>query len=218
MNTLKAEEFFATLTPKIIKSYEKYWNSIKPKTKDDFLRRYLFAFTSVHTTWEGNIRGYQAIKNLDWFKSKRKLKSLLQNSGCGMHNVRTEYIWNFTKNFLFDSSSFIPNLVNDWAAYRDRLVKIVNGIGMAKVSFTLEMCEPLKAQVTCIDTHGIQLYELDTSHFNTKEKVKLYHKAEKHWLDSAKAVNCPPMIARCIYWDKKQNQTDSRYWSKVLEN
>jgi hypothetical protein len=27
----------------------------------------------------------------------------------------------------------------------------------------------------------------------------------------------PPYIARCIYWDRKQEKSDSRYWSHVLE-
>ena len=58
MDTTKADQFFATFPMEKVETYKQYWESVKPLTQDDIFRRWLFAFCSVHTTWEGNIRGY----------------------------------------------------------------------------------------------------------------------------------------------------------------
>jgi len=40
---------------------------------------------------------------------------------------------------------------------------------------------------------------------------------EKHWVETCKARNIPQFMARNIYWDKVQEQPNSRYWSSVFE-
>lgn len=217
MNTARAEAFFSTVTNETVARYVGYWNSIRPETMEDFFRRYLFAFTSVHTTWEGNIRGYNAIKDLGWVSDKENLRERLRNSGCGMHNARAEFIWNFKDEFFGNLNRFCT-VKGDWATYRNRLVKDIKGLGIAKVSFTLEMCFPAEAEITCIDTHGVQLYELPQNGFQNKKGVEMYEEAERHWVENSFAVGAPPTIARAIYWDRKQNQPDSRYWTYVLES
>jgi hypothetical protein len=95
---------------------------------------------------------------------------------------------------------------------RNRLKKETLGLGPAKTSFALEMCYPTKAKVVCMDTHMFQAYGLDQVKDNKK-----YESIETHWVDMCSMWNIPPYIARCMYWDTKQNKQDSSYWSYVFE-
>lgn len=108
MDKTKAQKFFDNFPKDKIVSYKEYWETVKPKNTDDIFRRYLFAFCSVHTTWEGNVRGYNAIKNFnEWTDNKESLKEKLHKSGVGLHNNRTEYIWSFKDKFLLIQKIFI---------------------------------------------------------------------------------------------------------------
>lgn len=216
MNLLNAENSLDGITTDTIERYSTYWESVKPTTEEDILRRYLFAFTSVHTSWQGNINGYNAIKDLGWVDDKADLLNRLTVARCGMQNARTKYIWDFTQMFWNDPKRFYQVKTN-FVDLRNELVPLINGIGIAKVSFSLEMIHPLEAEVTCGDTHHIQLYGLDINNFKSKEGVKTYHKMESHWVALAKDKGMSPYVARCIMWDAKQKKDDSRYWSYVLE-
>jgi len=99
-----------------------------------------------------------------------------------------------------------------WTDFRDRLVGQVLGLGMAKVSFSLEMIYPSIAEVTCLDTHLFQVFGLDQS-----KDAKQYHAMEKHWIEMCKMWNVSSYVARCIWWHRNQGYTDSRNWSFVLE-
>ena len=102
--------------------------------------------------------------------------------------------------------------------FRSRLMKSVKGIGIAKVSFTLEMCYPHLAEVACLDIHMIKLYGLSLQKFDAGKGYQIYREHEQDWIARSKAIGASPYITRCIYWDRKQNHTDSRYWSFVLED
>ena len=217
MNIEQADKFFSTLNnPKLIKRYTNYWESIKPVTIDDFFRRYLFAFTSVHSTWQSNLRGYLALRGLEWVNNKENLISRLVWAKCGMYRNRTQNIWAFKEKF-YDSPEFFCEIQADWRTHRNNLVKVIDGLGITKVSFALEMCFPKEALVSCIDTHGLKLYEFENSSFTTKKGLLEYEDAEDHWIDASVECGCSPTVARAIYWDKKQKQKSSRYWTYVLE-
>ena len=217
MNTTQANTFFDSIKSDTIKRYTDYWHGVRPVTVDDFFRRYLFAFTSVHTTWTGNVRGYNALKNLGWLENKENLRERLTNARCGMHNNRTETIWKFKDQF-YSNPELFTKVQGDWISYRNLLVNSISGLGIAKVSFTLEMCFPKEAMVSCIDTWGIKLYELPTDSFRSKAGVEMYEKAEQHWIEKSVDVDASPMVTRSIYWDKLKNRRNPRYWSYVLEN
>jgi len=209
---------FKNISKKEINDYTKYWKSISPKTDSEVLRRWLFAYTSIHTTWAGNVRGYNAIKNFDeWIDDKESLGQKLHDSRCGMQNKRQEFIWNFTQDFISNSKEFYQGKEETWIEFRNRLVNRCKGIGMAKVSFTLEMCYPSEAEIVCLDTHMIKLYGMIEKSFTSKKEKVAYEKYEQDWIERSKMLSSSPYIARCIFWDKKQQQSDSRYWSHVLE-
>ena len=143
---MSLDQLFNNIHQPEVKEYTKYWKSVAPKTDEEIFRRWLFAYTSIHTTWEGNVRGYNAIKNFDeWITDKDLLLQKLIESKCGLHNNRTEYIWDFAQGYLDNPKDYVKGKKENWIDFRNRLVKKCRGIGIAKVSFTLEMCFPDKA-------------------------------------------------------------------------
>lgn len=209
----EVESFFNTVDKHTVDSYRKYWDALTPKNTSSVFQRWLFAFMSVHTSWKSNIAGYTAIKKWwQWVNREEELKNRIHTSRVGMHNNRTKYICEFTKDFWENLDIYERTAGENWTTYRNRLEKRVLGLGPAKTSFSLEMCFPNDAHVACMDTHLFQVYGLD----QTRDS-RMYEKIEAHWLDMSRMWNIPPYIARCIYWDRKQNQQDSSYWAHVLE-
>jgi len=216
----KAYHFFNNLTNKDkadIEKYKKYWSTITPYTNQEIFRRYLFAFCSVHTSWESNVKGYQYIKDFkEWIHNPLILRNRLIESGVGLYNNRTNYIMQFSNMFWNNPEDFKINTFNH-AIARNRIVNTIPGLGHAKVSFALEMIKPLEAQVLCGDIHHLRLYNLENLNYKTKLGQKIYEKMENNWLENCKQVDIPPFMVRQLFWDRLQNQPDCRYWSHVFE-
>ena len=215
-----ADKFFANFPKDKVISYKEYWASVQPQNADDIFRRYLFAYCSVHTTWKGNCSGYNAIKNFDeWIDNKETLRDKLANSGVGLHNNRTEYIWDFKTQFWANPKDFYLTTKKYHVKKRDQIVNRIKGLGMAKVSFALEMIHPNEARVLCGDVHQLRLYNMEHLTYNKNKKgIDKYKKMERHWSVNCGKLKIPSYVARCVYWDAIQNKEDSRYWSHVLEN
>jgi len=215
-----ADKFFAEFPKDKVVSYKEYWESVQPQNTDDIFRRYLFAYCSVHTTWKGNCSGYNAIKDFSqWIDSKEVLREKLANSGVGLHNNRTEYIWDFKTQFWNKPQDFYFTTKKYHVKQRDQIVNRIKGLGMAKVSFALEMIHPNHARVLCGDVHQLRLYGMEHLTYNKNRKgVSKYKRMEQHWSVNCGKLKVPSYIARCIYWDNLQNKEDSRYWSHVLED
>ncbi len=213
MNTEPVESFFDSIQPEEIKFQYDYWKKLKPINDSERFQRFLFAFTSVHTSWEANIRGYNLIKDWwTWMNQWDHLKEKLIESRIGLHNNRLRFISEFTLKFWSNPSNFDRGLNENWNGFRNRIVKEITGLGLAKSSFAIEMIYPDEAEVVCLDTHLFQAYGLD----QVKHRKK-YDLLENHWVKNSVKKDLPPYIARCIYWDRKQEKSDSRYWSHVLE-
>ena len=218
----KVDSLFNSFDRKEVDTYKDYWQGVAPKNDTEIFQRWLFAFMSVHTSWESNVRGYEAIKDwTKWINNDTELQRLLVESRVGLHRNRTRFVSEFAKKFWNDPDGYkyqedvlIGDVwQNNWQTFRNRLVKNILGLGIAKVSFALEMIYPNEAKVTCMDTHLFQAFGLD----QTKDSTR-YKTIENHWLDMCTMWNVPSYIARCILWDRKQDKTDSRYWSYVLED
>ena len=220
MSKSKADIFFSTFPKDKVVPYREYWESIRPQNVDDIFRRYLFAYCSVHTTWKGNCAGYNAIKNFDeWINNEEILKDKLHKSGVGLHNNRTKYIWDFATKFWANPKDFYFTTKKGHVKKRDAIVNKISGIGLAKVSFALEMIHPNEARVLCGDIHQLRLYDMETLKYNkSKSGISLYKKMERHWMVNCGKQKIPSYIARCLYWDNLQKKEDSRYWSFVLED
>lgn len=213
-NFSRVESFFNNIKTEDIEAESSYWKTVTPKDSNEIFQRWLFAFMSVHTSWESNLNGYNAIKHwTEWFNKPEVLLQKLKDSRVGLHNNRAKFVEQFSQEYWSKPETFRKQHNETWRGCRNRLVEYVLGLGMAKVSFALEMCYPDKAEIICLDTHLFQFYGLDQS----KDAAK-YHQIEKHWIEMSKMWNVPSYIARCILWNKKQNKVDSRYWSFVLED
>lgn len=219
MNKTKADIFFETFPRDKVIKYKEYWESVRPQNNDDIFRRYLFAYCSVHTTWKGNCAGYNAIKDFgEWIDSKEVLKDKLHKSGVGLHNNRTNYIWDFSEKFWANPKDFYLTTKKGHVKKRDSIVSKIKGIGLAKVSFALEMIHPNEARVLCGDVHQLRLYDMEHLKYNKSKNGTLsYKKMERHWMVNCGKLKVPSYIARSIYWDDLQKKEDSRYWSFVLE-
>jgi thermostable 8-oxoguanine DNA glycosylase len=174
---------------------------------------------SVHTTWKSNVAGYNAIKNFsEWLDDKELLREKIKNSGCGLYNNRTKFIWGFKDKFWANPKEFYLTTKKYHVKKRDQIVNNISGLGTAKVSFALEQSHPNECRVFCGDTHMLELYGMKTLTYQSKKGLDLYKKMERHWSVNCGKIGVPAYIARSIFWDAKQNKTDSRYWSYVFEN
>lgn len=219
MNTSKADEFFKNFPRDKVVSYKEYWESIRPINNDEIFRRYLFAYMSVHTTWKSNVAGYNAIRNFnEWLDNKELLREKIKNSGCGLYNNRTKFIWDFKDKFWASPKDFYLTTKKYHVKKRDQIVNNISGLGTAKVSFALEQSHPNECRVFCGDTHMLELYGMKTLTYQSKKGLDLYKKMERHWSVNCGKIGVPAYIARSIFWDTKQNKTDSRYWSYVFED
>lgn len=204
---------FACLSDEKLALYTRYWNDITPTDNASRFRRWLFAFCSVHTTWEGNIRGYEAIRDLAWLGEEAELLRRLKASGAGLYNNRTRFITEFTNGYWSNPDWYWCFPGETWTACRDRLAESITGLGLAKTSFALEMISPTEAKLACLDVHMLRLYNRKPEKLN----AKIYTRCEKDWVNRSSELGAAPYMARMVWWDEMQGKHDSRYWSKVLE-
>ena len=213
MQTEEAEAFFASITDQERRLQAAYWSALKPLNDTERFQRALFAYTSVHTSWKSNITAYSLIK--DWWVWMNKwdvLEDKIKESGAGLFRNRVRFIKDFSEKYWTNPTFYSKSETETWVDYRNRIEDTILGLGMAKSSFFIEMVYPTEAEITCLDTHLFQLYGLD----QTKNRNQ-YEEIERHWVRMCFEYKVPCYVARCIYWDRKQGYTDSRYWSYVLE-
>ncbi len=205
--------YFETIDTDTINRYKEYWDKIKPTSQQEYYKRWMFAFLSVHTTWKANVKAYENL-TADPLDEKTKLMKLITTSGVGLINLRTEGLWKFKKDFWDDPQSWYKKDDESWAVFRNRLQERCHGLGFAKSSFAIELCYPNECEVTCLDTHMLQLYGIKSSPVPSPRK---YTDIEQHWISLCKENKYPAFMVRNIYWDKVQKQNDTRYWSYVFE-
>ena len=140
------ERFFESITEDEIIDTSLVWEKLKCTNDMEVFQRWLFAFCSVHTSYESNMRGYLAIKDFtEWFNRDDVLKQKLIESGVGMYNNRTKFISQFATKFWQNPNLFKFKKDQKWSEFRNGLVKEILGLGMAKVSFALEMIYTFEA-------------------------------------------------------------------------
>lgn len=215
------EDVFSTKHQTKISSYEEYWKSISPTNSNEIFRRWLFAYTSIHSTWQSNVRSYNHIKNFEqWKNDKSKLAELLFLSKSGLQNQRTENIWDFKNKFFDNPESFEKSSKESWVDLRNRLAQNLKGIGLAKVSFALELCYPNNVEIVCLDVHMLRALKMNEQGYraDSKKEIAEYMTGENVWVEKSKRIETSPYITRCLYWDILQGHKNSRYWSSCLES
>lgn len=219
IKTCDAEKFIDSITKEERESQTEYWARITPTTADDVFRRWIFAFTSIHTGWQGNVMGYNALKDFVYWKyNSKELARRLADSGCGLHNNRAKFIWEFKKKFWETPELYMqkPTTREEWKTLRNKWVDEHIGIGIAKVSYALELTWPLEAMLTCLDIHHTRAYG-GTKNLTDSPKDRIaYEMIEQHWVDYCNYRNIAPSVARQIYWNRKFEKPSSFFWSWCL--
>ncbi len=214
-----ARNFFKTIDADTANRYRDYWESVAPKNDYESFQRYLFAFCSVHTTFKGNVNGYLAIKDYNtWADNHDRLLELLKDSKAGLHNNRAKYIMQFSRQYWADPQRFRFTSKKNHVSKRNEIAERISGLGLAKVSFALEMIHPNSARVVCGDIHQLRFYGMEECRYKNAAEVKQYRLMENHWVTGAAKAGVSSYVARCIFWDKLQGKDDSRYWSFTLES
>lgn len=207
------EKFFNSITCDEVIEHGLVWERLKCRNLVDEFQRWLFAFMSVHTSYASNMKGYLAIKDwTEWFnKNPNVLREKIVESGVGLHNNRTNFITSFAQKFWSNPDMFKKKDGESWKSFRNRLVKEINGLGIAKVSFALEMIHTFEVEVFCADTHLFQAYGYKQEIHGHK-----YDEIEDHWVQMSKLYNVSPAISRAIFWNRKKNEKNCLYWAKVF--
>lgn len=198
------------------KKYESYFDSIRPTTKEDKIRRGLFALASVHTTWELNCALYAELWDLKWMEDIGELRARIIESRAGLVNNRVKSISAFVSAFQQFPDFFERDNGENWYAYRDRIQENVRGLGPAKSAFFAELMYFHDNRVPCMDTHMLQAYGIAPKDVGNVKPVEMA-RMEMHWDLTCEKMGLNPVTARWIMWDQKQDKPDSRYWSHVLE-
>lgn len=212
---LTLDSFMDGLTFGKVKEATQYWDGIKVKNDFDYFKRWVFAFASIHTTWENNVKGYKFLTNdLSWTVSKDRLKQMLDESRLGLNSMRFKALWEFTQKFRSNPKQFYKKKNETWVELRDRLAENLFGIGQAKVSFALNLAWPVEAKVCCLDVHLLRFLGWEKKEV---PPLKKYKEMEQKWLDKCDEYNVGYNVARELYWNKIQGKRNSRYWSYCLE-
>lgn len=212
-----AEALIATAPLHKADDYEKYFDSIKPTTFTQKFRCGIFAFASVHTTWESNVKLYSLLWDVDtWMQRPDKLRELILESKAGLVNGRTKNIMKFTAMYWQFPGLFDKQDSETWYAYRDRIADMVSGLGPAKAAFFIELMHFQDSRISCFDTHMLQTYGIKPPDVGNVKPPDLA-RMEMHWDLTCTKYGVNPVTCRWMLWDQKKNKPDSRYWSYVLE-
>jgi len=216
MITKDAEEHLCNIKQSEIDRYNRYFDRIKPQNHEDGFRRWIFAYASVHTSWQMNCRLYRALEDLTWVGDDVKLFNSIVSCRAGMHNNRARFISEFSRFYWDHPDWFNKTKHEDWFQYRDRIQNAAPGIGQAKSAFVAELNYLPESQIICVDTHMLQLYGYSSSTVGKVTKKKMTA-IEQHWMEECQQRKIPPAVGRWWYWDNKAGQADSRFWSFVFE-
>lgn len=202
------------ITPHQITNYSSYWNKITPNSPEQIYDRWLFAFLSVHTTWQSNVRAFKMLKANRWDNDRLHLEKLIIESGVGLKRIRTEGIWRFHNAFWDNPIDWIKHDDETWVQARDRLSAKCFGLSLTKTAFACELIYPMECQVVCLDAHILKLYGADRK--IVRPSYKTYRSMEEHWSCKCNELNLPSPIARSIVWDRLLNQQTMDYWTHVF--
>lgn len=216
MSVAQARSVLSELDPSSVAKYEAYLDTITPQDDWEIAKRWIFAFCSIHTTWESNVRGFEAVSALGPDARADAISDALEGARTGLHRGKGVAIGHFLHKWRRDPAAFRFDTLRTAKAKRDALASTLHGIGLAKTSFACELISPA-ARVTCLDVHTLRWVTGDTS-TNGKLGVAQYRAIELQWQAAAREFGYSPTAARHAVWDKVQGKPDMRYWSYVLES
>lgn len=211
---MNIDEFFRSFDRDESFRYQEYWEKITPRNHADRFKRWVFALCSIRSTWQQNVKSYQALtRDLSWVFDRSYLDEILARQAMGLSKVRSRALWELAHEFWSDPGRYEKTPILTWAELRDEYTDRLFGIGITKTSFAIELMYPVEAEAVCLDVHMLRGFGVDSSHIGPTE----YAFWERVWLDKCERAGVASPIARHMYWDKLHGQPNTRYWSHVFE-
>jgi thermostable 8-oxoguanine DNA glycosylase len=207
-------EVFAGLKPRVVSRYVNYWEKIKPKSREDEWRFWVFSILAANFGWKQNVKAFKAIEDRSRWKSDLgKLQFELFQTKTGLWKTKAIIIWKFDQMFQAKPHLFVRYANEPFTQYRDRIADTVPGLAIAKSSFYMEMKYLGESDVVCLDRRVLKSIHGKDRHVTRSEYLAL----EDEWRTESRKHGIPAPAARFIWWDNLQGFKTSRYWSEVLE-
>lgn len=207
-------EVFSGLKAREVDRYVNYWDKIKPKSREDEWRFWIFSILAANFGWKQNVKAFNAIKDRGKWKSDLgKLQFELYQTKTGLWRTKGVSIWKFDQMYWAKPHMFERYQGEPFVQYRDRVANFCPGLAIAKSSFFVEMKYHDESDVVCLDRRVLKSIHKKARSVNRSDYLLL----EDEWRDCSRAYQIPAATARFIWWDKLQGYKNSRYWSEVLE-
>jgi len=178
--------------------------------------RIVFALLSVHSPIGATFNAYRTLRlwSVRFGRKPRfhqTIERILRSSNADDGAIlyaptKAWYVADFTRAWESDSVPFTRQGDTDHE-WRLRLVRNVRGLGLAKASFAVALCNPLTATVCCIDTH---IHQLLTGAIPRKAiKPVVYYALEAQIRRLARRHKLGVFVVQWILWDAKRGIPES---------
>ena len=204
----------------VLDNCERYGNcmaSIDPVTPHDVFRRYLFAYTTVNLSWQSSVKLYTELVALDWPARESEIRDVFIASRVGFHDTGPRYIADFAAKYFkgVNYLRFMHRPSQSWTELRRRLEKDILGLGLIKISFTMELCYPQDSEIVCLDRHMLnRIFHKDPAKACSTAQYEYY---EQQWVRCCRHYGQAPAIVRLAYWDRMQGRRSPDYWAHVFK-
>lgn len=178
--------------------------------------RIVFAILSVHSPIEATFEAFKSLRlwraRFGRLPAKARCRDLLL-AAKGKDGTVTQYcsqkagyLVEFDRAWARDKAAFLrgTDTDHDW---RLRLVRNVKGLGLAKASFAVALCQPVTSDVCCIDTH---MYALLTDGRPPKGAIgkRIYLELESRIRELAWEVGLSVFATQWALWDARRGQSN----------
>lgn len=206
-----------------LRSYVSYWSSLVPQGCRQVYDRWLFAWCSVNQPWKNNVALYRALQELPVVPRTSQIEEVITATRVGLRG-RARLLADFARRYWDRPADFTVGDGEDLRSARDRLLLLLassslTGLGVAKVSFVLEMLRPLSCEIVCVDRHVARWFGV-TSRRVRSLSTGDYHRVEDAFVGlCAKKKLYAPVVRHVlchVLWDARENRSDTSYWSWVF--
>lgn len=172
--------------------YARFAAGIVPNLNDPeaIRERVAFAVLSANVGFDQATQALAYCARVQWWPEDRELASY------GMVYVKAEAIRRIGQR---DAAEFLRQSGESWHAYRLRLARTTLGLGLCKASFAVALLYPLEADVACLDTWMLKVFQRPIHHASAQKhyqacEAALRKFARRHKLPST-------FVAQWVVWD-----------------
>mgnify|MGYP001605667544 FL=1 len=193
-------------------TYQEYAKRISFDTSNEreVYWRIVFSLLSVHSPIGATLDVYSSLRlwrvrfgRMPSIGVLHRIVSTLGRDGVIQYPYqKATYLREFDLGWGMDRSRFL-RCGEDDATWRDRLVREVKGVAMAKASFAVALSNPVDADVCCVDTHMYQLFKRgDVPRRTVKRRDYLDIEGKVRELARVYKVGC--FVIQWLLWDAKR--------------